>query len=83
MGIRVGSYTIFKAPGLGGLKPQPGSEGGECARGGCGVGGSELGSVSASHCFPKNTARTGPPDKYRSSAFVLLAPLPVGNESRV
>lgn len=31
-----GSYVIFKAPGLGGSKPQPGSEGGERAGVGCG-----------------------------------------------
>lgn len=84
----MGSHAIFKAPGLGArsLKPQPGSEGGECARGccssplpwaGCGVGGSVLGGVSASHHFPKNPARTGLPDKYPSSALVLLAPLQV------
>lgn len=34
--IGVGSRAIFKAPGLGGLKPWLGNEGGERARGGCG-----------------------------------------------
>lgn len=78
--IGVGSRAIFKAPGLGGLKPWLGNEGGERAGGGCG---SPLpwagGGVYQLHTASlKNPARAGP-----SSALVLLAPLPGGKVSQV
>lgn len=87
--IGVGSRAIFKAPGLGGLKPWLGNEGGERAGGGCGSplpwarGGGRRGwaggGVYQLHTASlKNPARAGP-----SSALVLLAPLPGGKVSQV
>lgn len=67
-----------------GLLAQAG-KGKECARGaaacpalGVGWEGLSWGGVTASHRFPKNPARVGPP-----SALILLAPHPDGKESQV